>query len=98
MSEYFNPFDNYDEKEEVEIEQENLLMKEETKPIEIKKEEVKIADAKKYFKKLPNNNTAVINLLKNSNISDNSIIYIIKILISKIKDENTKEQLKVLLN
>ena len=91
MSQYFNPFNNYEEKEEPE--KQSLIQLEPKN-----KKEIKIADAKKYFKNSPNNNMAIINMLKNSNISDNSIVYIIKVLISKIKDEKTKDEIRFFLN
>lgn len=100
MNNYFNPFDEFEKKNEIVI---NNSIKKNTDLTSNKSNKVNKYSFKNYnqsvaHRYLSNNNNnndkpSIINLIKNTQISDQNSLIIIKYLYKNIKDDKYKQEL-----
>ena len=84
MSNFFNPFDDYDNKKIQQKEKQNKVNN--LKPYNI-------STAHKYLCNTNSNKPNILNIIKTSNFSDKYSIQIIKYLYKNMDDEKNKQEL-----
>ena len=99
MNNYFNPFDEFDIKEENTINSSSIKDTDITlkKPNKLNISNFNQSVAHRYLSNNPNSKPSIINLIKNTEISDKNSLIIIKYLYKNIKNDKYKKELQKLL-